>query len=108
MSTPLKWEFPGGKPEPGEDPRAALVREIREELGVEVTVGEWLGRGVHVDGRRRIELDVFTASIAAGRVRLAEHRAFDWFEAHQIDALDWAEADRPVLEALKERLRRSS
>lgn len=105
MSTPLKWEFPGGKLEPGEDPRQALVREIREELALEIEVGDWLGRGESVAGPRRIELDVFTAAVVSGEVRLAEHRDFGWFRAHEIDALDWAAADVPVLGKLKERLR---
>lgn len=104
MSAPLKWEFPGGKLEPGEDPRAALVREIREELALEIEVLDWLGRGVSVEDGRRVELEVFTAAVVAGDVRLAEHRAFGWFRAHEIDRLDWAAADVPVLENLKARL----
>lgn len=110
MSTPLKWEFPGGKPEPGEEARAALIREIREELEIEIEVGEWLGRGASESGGRRIELDVFVATWTGGQIRLAEHCRHGWFEESQIDGLDWAEADRPVLEALKTHLadRRSS
>lgn len=104
MSAPLKWEFPGGKPEPGEDPRAALVREIREELELEIEVLDWLGSGTSGDDGRRIELDVYTATVVSGRVRLAEHLRYGWFEAHEIDGLDWADADRPVLETLKQRL----
>ncbi len=99
---PLKWEFPGGKVEPDESPRAALVREIREELGLEIEVGPWLGRGEHADARRRVELDVYTARIVGGEVRLSEHRRCGWFRSgEQIDGLDWAPADRPVLPALK-------
>ena len=104
MSTPLKWEFPGGKPEPGEGPRQALAREIYEELAVEIEVGEWLGRGESVAGERRVELDVFVARILSGEVRLAEHQAYGWFGVDEIDALDWAAADVPVLEKLKRRL----
>ena len=101
MSAPLKWEFPGGKPEPGEDPREALAREIREELALEIDVGDWLGRGESVEDGRRIDLDVFVATVVSGDVRLAEHRTFGWFAAHEIDRLDWAAADVPVLERLK-------
>ncbi len=97
----LKWEFPGGKVEPGETPRRALEREIREELAVEIEVGPWLGRGEHDSGGAVVELEVFTARIAGGEVRLAEHYSYGWFRAEQIDALDWAAADRPVLAALK-------
>ena len=105
MSMPLKWEFPGGKLEPGEDARAALVREIREELALEIEVGQRLGRGVSEQDGRRIELDVFAATRVGGEVRLAEHCRYGWFAAHEIDGLDWAAADRPVLAALKRRLR---
>ena len=101
MAEPLKWEFPGGKIEPGEDPRQALVREIREELDLEIGVGSWLGRGTHAGGGRIIELDVYAAAIVGGEIRLAEHRQVGWFRAADIDRLDWAAADRPVLPALR-------
>ena len=101
MAEPLKWEFPGGKIEPGEDPRRALVREIREELDLEIEVGAWLGRGTHAGGGQIIELEVYAAAVVSGEVRLAEHRQAGWFRAADIDRLDWAAADRPVLPALR-------
>lgn len=101
MAEPLKWEFPGGKIEPGEDPRQALVREIREELALEIEVRSWLGRGTHAGDGRTIELDVYTAAIVAGEIRLAEHRQVGWFRAADLDGLDWAAADLPVLPALR-------
>ena len=96
-----KWEFPGGKVEPGEDPRAALVREIAEELGLEIEAGAWLGRGEHRDAGLTIVLDVFAATVAAGTLHLTEHRRHGWLRAEEIDALDWAAADQPVLPAVK-------
>lgn len=101
MSEPLKWEFPGGKVEPGEDPREALRREIREELHLEVEVGTLLGRGESAVDGRRIVLDIYAATILAGEVRLVEHQDWGWFTAAEIDRLDWADADLPVLPALK-------
>ncbi|MCP4663198.1 MAG: (deoxy)nucleoside triphosphate pyrophosphohydrolase [bacterium] len=105
MSEPLKWEFPGGKVRPGEELRDALGREIREELDLRIEVGDWLGRGGSLVADRRIELDVFTATVVSGELRLAEHRRCDWFHADEIDRLDWAAADRPVLAPLKRLLR---
>ncbi len=105
-SEALKWEFPGGKVEAGEARRSALEREIREELAVEIEVGSWFGRGEHAGDERIIELDVYTARIVAGEIRLAEHCRCGWFRAEEIDALDWAAADRPILPALKRLLSR--
>ncbi len=105
-SEALKWEFPGGKVEAGEAPRCALEREIREELAVEIEIGSWLGRGEHASGAVAIELDVYTARIVSGEIRLTEHCRCGWFRREEIDALDWAAADRPVLPALKRQLSR--
>ncbi len=105
-SEALKWEFPGGKVEAEEAPRAALVREIREELAVEIEVGAWLGRGEHRGDAGTIGLDVYTARIVSGEIHLAEHYRCGWFRAEEIDTLDWAAADRPILPALKQVLSR--
>ena len=103
------WEFPGGKVESGEDPEEALVREIREELGVEIVVNECLGThrvtgGEQPGEERCIELSVYTATLAEGRIRLAEHRAYGWFGRDALDGLRWSSADRPFLADLKELL----
>lgn len=100
MSLPLKWEFPGGKVEPDEEPSEALVREIREELGVEIRVGERIGTGTAEAGTKRVVLDVYAAELLSGDIVLAEHSDFGWFGVDELRELDWAEADVPVLPAL--------
>ncbi len=100
----LKWEFPGGKIEPGERSRDALCREIREELSVEIEVGSRLGRGRHTRADPIIELEVFTAKIVHGKILLTEHYRYGWFRGEEIRSLDWAAADRPVLSTLIELL----
>lgn len=99
------WEFPGGKVEPGEAPQDALRREIREELGIEVQVGAPLGVGEAMAGARRIVLSVYAAEWVSGELQLLEHDEVRWCGVEDVDGLAWAEADVPVLPALKARLR---
>jgi 8-oxo-dGTP diphosphatase len=97
MSAPLRWEFPGGKVEAGEDPRAALRREVHEELEVVVAVGERVARGEAEASGRLIQLDVYAATIESGEVSPREHARFGWFDAEGLRSLDWAAPDVPVL-----------
>jgi 8-oxo-dGTP diphosphatase len=106
MSQPGRWEFPGGKVEARETPSAALVRELREELGIEIEVGPWLGRGEAIVDGREIVLDVFAATRRAGEPLAREHAQLRWIGANEIDALDWPDADRPILPFLRRALTR--
>ena len=105
MSMPGKWEFPGGKIEPGESAAAALARECREELGLELEIGARIGRGTaHHDGRR-IVLRVYRARRLGGELALVEHEEHGWFGPDELAALDWPEADLPILPSLERALR---
>lgn len=101
MALPGKWEFPGGKVHAGEGPRAALAREISEELGLRVEVGARLGVGFDEQGTRRVRLEVFLCKVRGGSLQLAEHAAVRWLAADELETVDWAPADRPVLPALR-------
>lgn len=98
-----RWEFPGGKVESGEDERVALVRECREELAVDVTVGERIGPDLVLASGWVLRL--YLATLEPGATPTAdEHRALRWVPAAEIDGLDWLDADRVVLPAVRRQL----
>ncbi len=97
----LKWEFPGGKVDAGEDAEAALGREIREELGCTITIVRPLPRITHTYGCTPIEMIPFVCRLAAGTAapHPAEHVALAWVPPAELDDYDLAPADRPVVTA---------
>lgn len=97
MSLPLKWEFPGGKIDPGETPEECLRRELVEELGVEITVGQPLPATTHAYRSFTVTLYPFVCSIRSGHMTLHEHLAVAWLPPGDLNSLDWAEADGPIL-----------
>lgn len=101
VSSPGLWEFPGGKVEKGEDPRAALTRELREEMAIATRVDRFLGRGEVISEDRYLVLDVYVAYWVAGEIRLRDHDAARWLRASELTSLEWAAADVPVLDELR-------
>jgi 8-oxo-dGTP diphosphatase len=97
----LKWEFAGGKVEPGETPEAALVREIHEELGCLVTLRRALPRFTHDYGTVAIEMIPFVCTLAPGSPapHPQEHVAIRWVTLPELKSLDLAPADWPVVES---------
>ena len=98
------WEFPGGKVEPGEDAAAAVVREIREELGCEVAVTGHLAGSQPVQAG--FSLEVVTAALVAGEPVPHEHDAVRWLAASQLREVQWLEPDVPFLTELAELMTR--
>ena len=93
-----KWEFPGGKPEDGETPEAALARELFEELGVITKIGEWVGRGESQVGNARIVLDVYLGELKnSGDLHANEHSELRWVDVRGLTELDWPDADVPIV-----------
>jgi 8-oxo-dGTP diphosphatase len=94
-----RWEFPGGKVEDGESPEAALVREIAEELGVEIVVRRWLAGIARIGATH--ELIVALAEIVDGEPEPAEHDMVRWLRADDLEDVDWLDPDRPFLRELR-------
>jgi 8-oxo-dGTP diphosphatase len=95
------WEFPGGKVEPGEQERAALARECREELGIDVVVGARLGEAADA----HIVLTLFAARVEVGEPAVHhDHDALRWLTAAQLDDVPWLPIDRELLAAVADEL----
>jgi 8-oxo-dGTP diphosphatase len=94
------WEFPGGKMHEGEDERAALVREIHEELGVEVEPLRRLPDSEHDYGEKHIRLIPWVCRLVAGDIVLHEHSEFKWSEFEDLPKFDWCPADTPIVRRL--------
>ena len=99
----LKWEFPGGKIRPGETPRAALVRELEEELGIQVEAEELIPEETvthRYPQGREVELHFFRVERFAGRIENREFADLAWVAPGDLPALDFLEADRPLVARL--------
>lgn len=87
------WEFPGGKVEAGESPEEALCREIREELVVEVNVGDLIDTIEYDYPAFHLSMKCYACTIAGGSPHLLEHEAARWLSADQLDSVAWLPAD---------------
>jgi len=95
-----KWEFPGGKIEPGETEERALAREIQEELQIQIQVGDKLITVNHEYPHFILCMHAYQCTVNTPIVHLTEHIAFNWVELPQLQAFDWAAADVPIVEKL--------
>lgn len=98
MTLPLKWEFPGGKIEPGEDAAACLEREIAEELGAGIVIDAALPPSDWRYPDFAITLHPFVCRLDGRKeLRLVEHKEIRWVLPAELAQLEWAAADAPVL-----------
>ena len=98
QTMPLKWEFPGGKIEEGEQPRDAMRRELEEELGIQARVGDEVARVRHTyKGGTQVELRFFAVHAYDGVLENRIFRDVRWVERADLPEYDFLEADRELI-----------
>ncbi len=101
QTMPLKWEFPGGKIEDGEQPRDALRRELEEELGIEANIGEEISRIQHTYPNGAIvELRFFIVRDYVGEIENRIFRDVQWAKPKDLASFDFLEADAELVRDL--------
>ncbi|WP_230656594.1 (deoxy)nucleoside triphosphate pyrophosphohydrolase [Psychrobacter sp. I-STPA10] len=96
-----KFEFPGGKLEKDETLEQALIREIQEELNISITVADFLQTVKHQYPDFKIIMHAFICHTQSQTLTLNEHLQALWLDITQLDTLDWAAADLPIVQQLK-------
>lgn len=102
-----KWEFPGGKIEQGESDAEALAREIKEELGIDVSVKELVDENYHEYETFNVNLKVYKCSYVSGEINDSEHQSLKWVDSKKLNELDWADADKPIVDTYIDSLPRT-
>ena len=96
-----KWEFPGGKIEPGETPQECLKREIREELDVDIEVLDFFAESMYEYHSGTIKLMAYWCQWISGDFTLNVHSQIAWVNRHELELYDFAPADIPLVDKLK-------
>ncbi len=94
------WEFPGGKMEPGETPQEALVREIKEELDADITVGELVDTVEYDYPNFHLTMHCFLCELTSEHVVLLEHEAAKWLAPEELHSVGWLPADLGLIDLI--------
>jgi len=99
-----KWEFPGGKVEENETDQEALKREIKEELNIDIEVSDLIDENYNEYADKNINLKVYKCKYISGEIHDTEHQALKWNKPEDAEFLDWADADKPIVETFLDSL----
>lgn len=95
------WEFPGGKIEPNETKEEALIRELKEELNIEIEVIRFFTNVDYEYSSFILHMDSFLCRIKRGQLDFKEHEDFRWLSKATLESIDWLPADWPIAQRLK-------
>ncbi len=94
------WEFPGGKIEPEETSEAALIREIQEKLGVDISIDKFLCTINYDYPTFHLVMHCYLCSIVSGILELKEHKSARWLNMKTLNSIEWLPADKPIVDKL--------
>ena len=94
------WEFPGGKIEKGETPEQSLIRELREEMNLEIELSGCVGENIHLYDEVAIRLLAFKGKITGGDIKLADHEEYAWIDLDDLKKVNLAPADIPFIKMI--------
>ena len=97
-----KWEFPGGKAEPGETEEETVEREVQEELSLQVKAKEYIGNSVYEYPNRVVNLKLYRCEYLAGTIHLEAHSEYRWVSKNALTDYDLAPADIPLAQKVKQ------
>lgn len=95
-----KWEFPGGKIEPGETPQQALIREIQEELDTKIKVGNLINKVYYDYEDFRLSMSCFWCEVVEGQLTLLEAQDSKWLTKEELNSVQWLPADKLLIEQI--------